>query len=125
MYQMYYIFMIYTIDYENDFINEPITMKEVQYAIEKLKSGKAAGVDMISNAILKLSHFLEPVCAFLKTCFNIGFAPTLWVKSIINPIPKNMSKCILFTYFKLQGDKPPVYNIEYIIDYFTLSVRIK
>ena len=38
-----YNYDICTIDYENVFLNEPITMEEVQYAIQKLKSGKAAG----------------------------------------------------------------------------------
>ena len=36
--------------------------------------------------------FLEPVCAFLRMCFNRGVSPTLWEKSIINPIPKDISK---------------------------------
>ena len=41
-----YNYDICTIDYENVFLNEPITMEEVQYAIQKLKSGKAAGFVM-------------------------------------------------------------------------------
>ena len=66
-----------TIDYENVFLNEFITMEEVQCAIHKFKSGKAAGIDWICNEFLRLPLFLEPVCAFLKTCFNRGVAPTL------------------------------------------------
>ena len=97
-----YNYDICTIDYENVFLNEPITMEEVQYAIQKLKSGKAAGIDRICNEILKQPLFLEPVCAFLKTCFTRGVAPTLWVKSIINPIPKDLSKCI-FTPLNYRG----------------------
>ena len=50
---VFYNYDICTIDYENVFINEPITIEEVQYAIQKLKSGKAAGIDRICNAILK------------------------------------------------------------------------
>ena len=42
-----YNYDICTIDYENVFLNEPITMEEVQYAIQKLKSGKAVGIDRI------------------------------------------------------------------------------
>ena len=42
---------ICTIDFENVFLNEPITMEEVQYAIHKLKSVKAAGIDRICNDI--------------------------------------------------------------------------
>ena len=44
---------ICTIDYENVFLNEPITMEEVPYAIHKLKTGKAADIDRICNKILK------------------------------------------------------------------------
>ena len=69
-------------------------MEEVQYAIQKLKSGTPVGIDRIFYEILKQPHFLKPVCAFLKTCFNRGVAPTLWVKSVINPIPNDLSKCI-------------------------------
>ena len=49
MYQMYYIIMIYVLLTMKMFFNEPITMEDVQYAIRKLKSGKAAGIDMIFN----------------------------------------------------------------------------
>ena len=41
-----YNYDICTIDYEFSFLNELITMEEVQYAIQKLKS---AGIDMICN----------------------------------------------------------------------------
>ena len=37
-------------------------MEEVQYAIQKLKSGKAAGIDMMCKEILKRPHVLEPAC---------------------------------------------------------------
>ena len=46
-------------------------MEEVQYAIQKLKLGKAAGIDMICNEILKQPNFIEPGYALLKICFNI------------------------------------------------------
>ena len=42
--------IICTIDNENVFLNEPITMEE-EYAIQKVKSGKAAGIDRICNEI--------------------------------------------------------------------------
>ena len=97
-----YNYDICTIDYENVFLNDPITMEEVQYAIHKLKSGKAVGIDRICNEILKQPLFLEPVCTFLKTCFNRGVSPTVWVKSINNPIPKDLSICI-FIHLNYRG----------------------
>ena len=72
-----YNYDICTIDYENVFLNEPITMEEVQYAIQKLKSGKAAGIDRICNLILKQPLFLEPVCAFFESMFYQGCCPHL------------------------------------------------
>ena len=44
-----YNYDICTIDYEKVFLNEPITMEEVHYAIQKLESGKAACIDMVCN----------------------------------------------------------------------------
>ena len=38
----------------------------------------------------------------MKICFNRGVTPTLWVKSIMNPIPKDLSKCI-FTPLNYSG----------------------
>ena len=56
---------ICTIDYESIFLNEYITMKEVQYAIQKLKSGKATGIDIICNEILmKQSQFYNQYVHF-------------------------------------------------------------
>ena len=48
-----------TIDYKNVFLNGRSTICHT-----KLKSSKAAGIDMICNEILKQPHFLEPVCIF-------------------------------------------------------------
>ena len=62
-----YNYDICTIDYENVFLNEPITMEELQYAIQKLKSGKVAGIDMICNEIVKQPHFFRTsMCIFWK-----------------------------------------------------------
>ena len=98
-----YNYDICTIDYENVFRNEPITIEEVKYVIPKLRFGSAADIDGICNEILKQPYFLEPVCTFLKTCFNRSVAPTLWVKSIINPIPKYLCKCV-FTPLTYRGE---------------------
>ena len=52
-----YNYDICIIDYENVFLNEPITMEGVQYAIQKLKSGKSASINKIGNDILKQPLF--------------------------------------------------------------------
>ena len=63
-----YNYDICTIDYENVFLNEPIAMDGVQYAIQKLKSGKEAGIDKICNDIL--------MCIF-ENMFHQGCCPHL------------------------------------------------
>ena len=65
-----------------------------------LLSRNNADINKICNEIVKQPLFLEPT--FLKTCLNGGVAHTLWVKSIINPIPKDLSKCI-FTPLNYRG----------------------
>ena len=59
-----YNYDICTIDYENVFLNDPITMENVQYAIHKLKPGKAAGIDRICNEIWKQPFFRTSMCIF-------------------------------------------------------------
>ena len=71
-----YNYDICTIDYENVFINEPITMEEVQYAIHKFKSGKAAGIDGICNDILQQAFFSTSMCIF-ENMFQQGCCPHL------------------------------------------------
>ena len=71
-----YNYDICTIDYENVFLNEPITMEEVQYAIHKLKSGKAAGIDRICNEIVKQPLFRTSMCIF-ENMFQQGCCPHL------------------------------------------------
>ena len=54
-------FMLYVSDvlynYDICTIYEPITMEEVQYAIQKLKSVKAAGIERICYEIMKQPLF--------------------------------------------------------------------
>ena len=67
-----YNYDICTIDYENIFLNEPITICHTQ-----LKSGKAVGIDRILIEILKQPLFIEPVCAFFENMFQQGCCPHL------------------------------------------------
>ena len=71
-----YNYDICTIDYEHVFLNEPITMEEVQYVIQKLKSGKAAGIVRICNTILNNPFFRTSMC-ILENMFQQGCCPHL------------------------------------------------
>ena len=71
-------------------LNEDITEDEVKQAIERLKVGKACGVDGITAEMVKTGG--KDVLLFLTKLFNIlfskGLYPREWSKAIIIPIFK-------------------------------------
>ena len=64
-------------------------MKQV---IKRLKTNKAVGCDNIPNEVLKQRSVSEMLLKYFQTCFESGIVPTIWLKSIINPIPKDSEK---------------------------------
>ncbi len=72
-----------------DYLNEQILLAEIKKAVDRLKSGKAVGLDVIPNEVLKCPTLLNALCLFFNTCFNSGISPSVWSKSIISPIPKS------------------------------------
>eukprot|EP00116_Pleurobrachia_bachei_P000415 sb/3460677/ len=72
-------------------LNSVVTLDETVKSIKQLKSGKAAGPDMISNEVLKLldtEHQLMLTQVF-NCCFKQGIYP--WNASIITPLHKKGS----------------------------------
>ena len=71
-----------------------ITDREISEAIMHLKNGKSAGMDHPVVEMFKSSQSL--IMPFLNKCFNrlleTGIFPTSWSKSIIIPIPTQMTK---------------------------------
>lgn len=68
-----------------------LTVGEVQLAIKKAEVGKATRIDNLSHEVLKspmLSHILH---GSFKKCFEMGRIPSVWLRSIINLIPKSQS----------------------------------
>ena len=55
-------------DLKDDILDQRFTETEVTTGINKLKQGKACGVDSISNSILKASKLL--IVPFLTKLFN-------------------------------------------------------
>ncbi|XP_030839274.1 uncharacterized protein LOC115923141 [Strongylocentrotus purpuratus] len=76
---------------QNDGLNEPITLEEVELMVNKLKNAKACGKDLIRNEFLK-SCPLE-MRRVIVDLFNIvldsGIVPSEWCIGVIIPIFKN------------------------------------
>jgi ssDNA-binding Zn-finger/Zn-ribbon topoisomerase 1 len=77
---------------ENGEINGDITLDELRLFLAKLKNKKACGIDGIPNEILKNPKIINILTNFMNMCFSFNIIPSLWVKSIIKPIPKSSSK---------------------------------
>ncbi len=72
-----------------DYMNERILLLEIKKAIDKLKTGKARGLDGIPNEVIKCPNLLKALHSFFNLCFDNGISPSTWSKSIISPIPKS------------------------------------
>ena len=77
---------------ENEEINNSLTIEEVKLAVNKLKVGKACGVDCIQNELLKQEELLTVLWKLLCLCFDKSIVPSIWLKAIISPIPKCATK---------------------------------
>ena len=82
------------INYEiqNDPLNKPFCHDELKQVIKRLKTNKAVGCDNVPNEVLKQRSVSEMLLKYFHTCFESGIVPTIWLKSIINPIPKDSKK---------------------------------
>ena len=89
---------------DNSFINEvtdgPFTVHEINKCIQKLKIGKSAGPDQISNGIIKYSGIVT--CKAITKLFNLildsGKYPSNWRKSLIILIHKVGDKLDINNY---------------------------
>ena len=69
-------------------LNQPITLREIQEVISRLKPGKATGCDNLPNEILRQPRLLNFLYGLFNVCFRKGIVPSDWAKSNIKPIPK-------------------------------------
>ena len=69
-------------------LDKPITLEEKRKALTKLKTGKAAGNDSISNEMIKSSlSIIGPVLQILfNKVLNSGIFPQLWSVGYISPV---------------------------------------
>ena len=72
-------------------LDNKITQKEISSAIRTLKNGKAKGLDLISNEMLKSgqTQLLPCLSQLFNICFSFGHYPASWAKGYITPIYKS------------------------------------
>jgi hypothetical protein len=77
-----------------DVLDNPISRTEVIKVIKKLQVGKAHGLDMITNEMLKTSANLieEPLLKLFNMCLDAGVYPESWCNGHIVPVHKSGSK---------------------------------
>ena len=82
--------MYNNINYEsNYFLNDVISFAEVVKCIYNLKDNKAYGPNQIPNEILKTHKLDILLYNYFRLCFENTCTPSVWLKAIITPIPKN------------------------------------
>ncbi len=110
-------------DMENEYftsnpqLNRPISMDEIKLFIGKLQVNKATGADNISNVVLKSCCLVH--IASIKL-FESCILPSVWLKSVINPIPKGSNKdpYLLLNYREISLLSCAGKFFSWIIDYF-------
>ena len=70
---------------------QEILVGEIECALMKSKNGKAAGIDRITNKVLKQDAILELLLCLFNLCFSTGMVQSQWLQAIILPIPKGTS----------------------------------
>jgi hypothetical protein len=74
---------------ENIYMNRNFTIQEVKNAVFKSKNGKSPGIDHIPYEVLKYDVTTNVLTHLYQLCFDSGRIPSIWQRSIINPIEKS------------------------------------
>ena len=73
---------------DDDTLNRPIEMEEVQLAIAQLQDNKSPGPDHICPSIIKDDIVLRYLHKLFQRCFESGTVPPAWLNSTLQPIYK-------------------------------------
>ena len=76
----------------NVYLNANLTLDEVKKAVQKSKNRKATGCDDIPNEVLKDVTIIEALYHLYQLCLDAGKVPSRWLRAIVTPIPKDISK---------------------------------
>ena len=70
-------------------LNGAVTDKEIDFVTGKAKSRKCPGIDMLPNEVLKSTNVKTLLRELFQLCFETGIIPSMWLRAIVKPIPKN------------------------------------
>ena len=76
----------------NDYLNNEIAINETKTVNKVLKARKAPGPYSIQSELLYCDKCLPILKSLFNKCVTHGKIPSLWLKAVIVPIPKNTSK---------------------------------
>ena len=74
--------------------NSPITLQEVQTAVNQAKNNKAAGCDGTANELIKHETVISLLVTLYNLCLQHCIIPDMWRDTIIHPIPKERGRSI-------------------------------
>ena len=72
----------------DSFLNDPFTLVEIAFALNKINTHSAPGPGNIKVAHISNSLCCEFLCDLFNKCLTLGSTPDAWLQSIIKPIPK-------------------------------------
>ena len=78
------------LEFENNFLPDPISLDELKHAIKTLKTYSSPGIDKVNNSLLKKlpDDFMEVILELFNQCLKKGEIPKNWKISKITMIPK-------------------------------------
>ena len=80
---------------DQNYLDDPISLDEIETTIKLLKSGKAPGPDRIRNEMLKTGsrpHLKSAICKLFNHILTSGYFPQSWCEGVITPIFKSGDK---------------------------------
>ena len=78
------------LDNENDILNRPISLQELEDTLNAIKKNKAPGVDGILNEMLKLSpiYLKHALTVIFNRILEKGIFPSTWRVNTLSPLHK-------------------------------------
>lgn len=78
-------------DDDEDFMEAPISLTDLDICISQLNVHKAGGADEIENSMIKHSSdlFKKCLCFLYDCCYRLGTLPLMWTRANVFPIYKN------------------------------------